>query len=400
MLRAVATRAQRLPARLRDVALVTTALAVRERTGKSLSAQAREVIQLRRGPGRVRPFDYYAYELFDDARYSPAEKREFVGWHPDRVSEQLNDPAWRGLCDDKLLSYALLRGLCLPFPEVYAVYHPEGRAFGDAPSFHSPDAMADFLRSGMRYPFFGKPVKDAWGGGASAVDSIDRERDVLRMQDGREMPVDAYVQERPVARSARDRLARFRSPYRSGYLFQERVRLHPRLAALSGGRMSSLRMVVLLGADGPRLFRVTWRIAVGANVTDHFVGSTGNVKCLIGCESGRVECAVQGRGRTVPEVYALGHHGRRVEAHPDTGERLADFELPHWQRTVALVLRAATAFPGLRYQSWDVAIGPEGPVIIELNYSGGIAQLLGSRGFNDSAFQRYMADVERQRAQR
>jgi hypothetical protein len=392
--RAVARLREELVRRYPSLQLRRTALAVHARTGKSVVAQLREIRSLRRGPGRLPAVDYYAYELYDDRRYSFREKAEFVGWKPERLSEALNDPHWRELCDDKLLSYALLAGLELPHPEVYAVYHPTGRTFGRVPSLHTPEAMADFLRAGMRYPFFGKPVKDSFGGGASSVDAIDRERDVLRLRDGEEIGVEDYVRQVPVKFASGHRLKRFRSGYDSGYLFQERIVQHPIVDRLSGGRVSSLRLVVLLGPRGPHVHRVTWKLPVGSNITDHVIGRSGNIKCAVDPHTGRVERVVRGRGPARPgEPYALGHHGSPTDVHPDTQERLTDVQLPCWEETIALCLHAATALPGLRYQSWDMALAPSGPTFLEVNYNGGISQVPGYKGLNDDTMKQFIAEA-------
>jgi hypothetical protein len=379
--------------RFPNLRLVRTALVVRDRTGKSLASQAREIVSLRRGAGRLSPLGYYAYELYDDRRYTLAEKQEFVGWRPEDLSTKLNDPHWREVCDDKLLTYAVLRGLCLPHPEVYAIYHPSGRTYGSTPSLHTPEAMADFLRREMRYPCFGKPAKDSYGGGASSIDAIDRARDVLLLRTGEEVPVEDYVRDVPVARAAGHRLRRFRSRYDSGFLFQERIVQHPIVDRLTGGRITSLRMVVLLWPDGPRLHRGTWKVAVGRNITDHLMYRSRNLKCPIDLATGRVERVVQGRGPERAPVYGLGFEGTAIEAHPDTGERLIGVQLPDWDRAVALCLHAAAAFPGIRYQAWDLALTPDGPTIVELNFNGGIGQIPGWRGVNDADFRRFLAST-------
>lgn len=374
----------------KGIALVKTAWVVRERTGKSLRSQAREIALLRRKPGRLHPVDYYAYELYDDQRYSLAQKQEFVGWTYRVLQDALNDPEWKALCDDKLMSYAVFDGLHLPYPEVYAVYQPSGRTFGGVPVLRTREAMADFLRTEMRYPFFGKPVNDSHGGGATSVAGIDRARDVLLLADGSEQAVLDYVRHVPAAWSGGQRR---RSKINPGYLFQARIMQHPLIDRLSGGRVSSLRMVVLLWPDGPRLFRVTWKLPVGANITDHVIGRSGNVKCSIDRDTGRVERVVLGLGPNDGKVYALGLHGLPVEAHPDTQERLTAVQLPYWDRTVALCLHAAAAFPGVRYQSWDLVMDEDGPLVLELNFGGGILQVPGAQGLNDAEFRQFMDAV-------
>lgn len=369
---------------------------VRERTGKSIAAQAREIRELHRGPGRVRAFDYYAYGLYDDRVYSPAARADFVGWTYEECLSRLwsvNDPAWSGLCDDKLISYALFRGLGLPFPEVLAVFSPAGRRFGSVPSLRTDAELADFLRDGMRYPFFGKPASDAFGRGASSVRSLDADRDLLLLADGREIGVDEYVRTVPgVHHAGRKKDAKGQA---GGYLFQQLIVQHPTIHRVSGGRVSSLRMVVLLGADGPQLFRVTWKLPVGANITDHAIGTSGNLKCAVDPGTGRVEQVLRGRGPGGTPVYGIGFHGTPVESHPDTSERIAGLQLPYWDRTVKLCLDAASSLPGLRYQSWDLVMGVDGPMVLELNAQGGIAQMPGGPGLNDTEFRRFMAECGR-----
>lgn len=380
--------------RFPDVQLVHTALVVRKRTGKGLLSQLREIVALRRGPGLLRPLDYYAYELYDDRRYTYADKQDFAGWRGgerDRFLWCVNQPGWDAICDDKLVAYALFAGLGFPYPEVYAVYHPGGRTFGQVPCLRSPAALADHLRSEMRYPFFGKRVAGAFGHGASLVEGIDRTRDVLILSGGTELAVDEYVETYPVAQYARGKRQAVPA---AGYLFQARIAQHPQIDRVSGGRVSTLRMVVLLEEPcRPRLFRVTWKLPVGGNITDHAIGATGNVKCSIDPATGRVERVLRGVGPEGTPVYALEQYGRPIEAHPDTKETLVDMQLPDWDRVVALCLAAAATLPGLRYQSWDMALGPDGPLLLEVNSQGGLAQVAGCEGFNDATFRRFMSSL-------
>jgi hypothetical protein len=362
--------------------LARTARFVSRTCGKPLAEQAREIIALHRGPGRLKPFDYYAYELYDDARYTAAQKREFISWRWDRLCRLLNDPAWTAVCDDKLVTYALFRGLGLPHPDVQAFFHPGTRTCGPIPAMRTPQAMADFLRHGARYPLFGKPARDWRGGGASSLMSYDRERDVVLTAQGEEVHVDDYVAAFPVACCSG---ANLRSASPDGYLFQSRVVQHPLVDRLSGERVSTLRLIVLLGTDGPRLHRVTWKLPVGRNITDHAIGTSGNVKCSVDPATGRVERALRGPLPGSPGLPGLGAYGSPIERHPDSGETLTGVVLPHWDRIVTACLDAAAALPGVRYQGWDIAIGPDGPLFMECNHHTGIAQVAGCSGFYDDA---------------
>ncbi len=383
-----------LARRVPDLRLLGTAREVQRSFGKPVWAQICEIVALRRGPGLVRPFDYYAYHLFDDRQYSPAQKQAFVGWNYKECLTRiwtLNDPAWAAICDDKLVAYALFAGLRLPCPEVYALYHPGGRTFRDVPTLETEEEMADFLRHEMQYPFFGKPVSGAFGRGASYIAAFDASRDAVIDSTGSMTAVDDYVRSFPARHHASRKTGLANAP--GGYLFQAPIVQHPLVHRLSGGRVSSLRMVVLLDGPTTRLFRVTWKLPVGNNITDHAIGTSGNIKCLVDPTSGRVEHVLRGRRDEHDQPYALGYYGVPVDAHPDTGETLRGIQLPDWEHVVGLCLRAARALPGLRYQSWDMVMGIDGPQFLEINAQGGIAQMPGGPGLNDETFQRFLSSA-------
>lgn len=354
--------------------LLRSARQVHDRGGRPLRSQLADLARLRRGPGQLRAIDYYMFGAYDDRRFPPPVKRELSSWDRRRLARALNDPSWSAVCDDKLLFYAVMRGLGLPILEVRAVHDARGRAFGSTPVLRSVAEIAAFLRDGMPYPVFGKPVRGSFGQGASALVGYAAERDAVLFRDGGELGVEEY-------------LRGYVLPAREGYLFQEPLRQHPALDRVSGGRVGTLRMVVLRDDPGPRLFRVVWRIPVGGNVTDNFLhGARGNLVAHVDRETGRVGRVVQ------PVGIGAGADGTalapEVEAHPDTGERIPGLVIPDWPGVVALCLRAATSVPGLRYQSWDLAIGADGPVLMELNFRGGLAavQAPAPHGILDAEF--------------
>ena len=55
------------------------------------------------------------------------------------------------------------------------------------------------------------------------------------------------------------------------------------------------------------------------------------------------------------------------ESHPVSGARFAGRILPHWQQVVALAIKAHEAFPHRVVVGWDVAMLPDGAMIIEGN---------------------------------
>ena len=70
-----------------------------------------------------------------------------------------------------------------------------------------------------------------------------------------------------------------------------------------------------------------------------------------------------------------------LEDHPSV-EGLMGLKLPHWNALLDMNERAAQLYAPLRYQSTDIAITQDGPVLVELNYGGGfdLPQNATSRG--------------------
>ena len=113
-------------------------------------------------------------------------------------------------------------------------------------------------------------------------------------------------------------------------------------------------------------------------MTDNFyAGSSGNLVGQIDLDSGLIK-----------RVVGVILEQSEVTVHPDTKEPLKDFILPHWRDIVKVCLTAAAAFPGLRFQHWDIAICSRGPVILELNSNGGLAMahLAHRSGIYDAQF--------------
>lgn len=77
-------------------------------------------------------------------------------------------------------------------------------------------------------------------------------------------------------------------------------------------------------------------------------------------------------GRVGEVLKSVGMNRAVAETHPDTGKRLTGVTLPNWQESVRLCSSAASALPEIRLQNWDVAMCPDGPMLIEVNAAGDV----------------------------
>lgn len=340
--------------------------------GKSYWAQMREIYELKLGPGKLAPVEYFYYGLYDDAM-TRDEKRGFVGTNlRAEVNAALLDREFFGVGKDKVAFYAFAAGMGLPIPRTYALYHPS-RFLGGAKRLASIEAFAAFLRDGANYPLFTKPANLTASVGVASLSRYHAGDDTVELIDGARFPVMRFVEET-------DRY------FDTGYLVQERLAAHSALASLTGAQLSTIRMMVLADEGAPRIIRATWRVPSGEHAAD--VMWRGNLMAALNPETGLVERVIRGRGLERAEV----------ETHPMTHARLLGVPLPLWRETCELTLKAAACVPKLALTGWDIAIAENGPVVIELEPDGGdpaVTQLASGKGLLDGP---YGAFIDRRRA--
>ena len=330
--------------------------------GNSMADVLREVVALRRGPGKLTPNEYFYYRLWDPS-LRRAEKRRFIGkqaQHPMHLA--CNHTGWYAAAADKLLFQTVMAGAGLPTPELLAVTRRTGTA-GRTASLATPGQAEAFLREPSHYPLFAKPVDGKYSLAVLSADRVDRDADRVTLRgEGR----------RPAAEVARQLLAR-----EGGFVIQRRLAPDAGLCGKFGPALWSLRLVVLLTPAGPVIHRAVAKIATGANPADNF-WRPGNMLGAVNLVAGVIERVVRGTGAEMTVN----------EAHPDSGQPLTGTCLPGWPGIQDLVKEAAQVLPGIRTQSWDVALSDRGPVLLEVNFGGdlNLAQLAHRTGALDDTY--------------
>ena len=320
--------------------------------------RAYEMVQLRRPPNRLTPEEYDMYGL---AGMSWEDKSQFLGANSSTATTSNNDLRAQALTADKLIAYGILQLHDFPFPKIQAIGHP-ARSFPGAVSLRSVQDVADYLANRAEFPLFMKPIAGNGGAGSVWVDGyLDG---MLQLRNGETIHVGQYFE---------------RWLSREGILLQAVARPHPELARRFGPRLATARVVILIGEDGPLVHRAVLRIPVGRNMIDNFRhGATGNLLGAIDVDSGVL-------------FKVIGKRGMRLEpvpAHPDTSEQIIGATLPDWEAAKEMCIRAAPLFPGIMYQSWDIAFTEEGPQTIEVNSGGDVdvLQLASGQGIADATW--------------
>lgn len=139
-------------------------------------------------------------------------------------------------------------------------------------------------------------------------------------------------------------------------LLQRCLSNHPGLADLTPGAVGTVRIVTYrFPRDSARLLLAVYKMPVGAMAADNF--HFGGLCAPVNVADGRLGGAVGHRGPLIVDV----------ERHPDTGARVEGHILPGWNDAVRLVLNAHDALRCVPTMGWDVALTPEGPVLVEGN---------------------------------
>ena len=137
------------------------------------------------------------------------------------------------------------------------------------------------------------------------------------------------------------------------YLAEEAVIQHSKMSELCAESVNTLRIVTLIANGAPHFLYALLRVGSGKNHVDNI--SSGGMYTFIG-EEGKLEFPA-----------FCDKTGLYYEKHPVTETAFIGFEIPMFRQAVELCLKASEVKPGLAYIGWDVAITPNGPVLIEGN---------------------------------
>jgi hypothetical protein len=103
-----------------------------------------------------------------------------------------------------------------------------------------------------------------------------------------------------------------------------------------------------------------FKLVVSDRLVDNLAGGkTGNFSASVRLEDGVLHPALA--------LSPSGIGAEPMQNHPRTGRAVAGFRLPWWEEAKTLVRRAAVLLSPLRTIGWDVALTPEGPVLVEGN---------------------------------
>jgi len=299
--------------------------------GLSLLAQAVEIwlLQLRFPlTFGLQPNLYYRNELYSPSRRADAPFI-FSNLHQNTLTRAVNGGR-TGFMDKRAFAERCAEHGLPHLPTLFSVDRG-GRidGLGDRPLLPPID-------------LFSKPT--AGGNGAGAARWIREEDRSYRAEDGARMTPDHLL------------TALRESAERGPILVQPLVRNQDELREIVGETLSTVRFVSVLTRSG------SWEpiLAIHRSAErDSAVDNTG---------AGGAAAAIDLRTGRLGRVLVPGSEGGQFfDIHPRTGRRIEGARLPCWDEVFALVRRAHLAFAEHPVVGWDIAITPDGPLLVECN---------------------------------
>ena len=143
---------------------------------------------------------------------------------------------------------------------------------------------------------------------------------------------------------------------RGELLIEEVIVQHADLAAVCPGTVNTTRVTAFFDGEKTHILAVAQKFGRGA-VSDQMT-------------YGGFYTMLDDDGHSVGAGY--DSHGHIHEFHPESGVRIADFQLPLMDQVVAFVDQVARVVPQIQYVGWDIVVTPDGPVLVEGNWAAGV----------------------------
>ena len=147
-------------------------------------------------------------------------------------------------------------------------------------------------------------------------------------------------------------LDNFSLPERS--IMQEVVQQDTRIAQISSSSVNTVRVITLYTKrEETIIISASMRFGVGKAHVDNWC-------------AGGVACGVDHEGGTLMKI-AYDKNGRQYVKHPTSGMSFEGFQIPHWDKVVKMAETIQQSCSFFKLIGLDIAILPDGPVLIEIN---------------------------------
>lgn len=236
------------------------------------------------------------------------------------------------LLTDKLVFSQMLEGLGYPTPKTYAVCSRSHVRWLDD---HRIQTLSEFVERDDFECF----IKDILGERAERVYRLNISKGKI------------YLNSESVS------YEEFSSKIGEINILQEAIRQHSLLDQMNAHSVNTMRIVTARKSDEIVVLSAMLRLGSKDGICDNL--ASGGLAVGIDLSSG---CLGEW-------AFLKPGHGKRTQTHPDTNFVFKNVRLPFFEKTINMIEELHRYFYGCHSIGWDVAITPDGPVILEGNNS-------------------------------
>ena len=316
---------------------------------KSSTRQLIEVIQLL-FRAQLTPGEYYFNRFFElDKDYS-FMLNFLSNYHlANYYRPALADGEWTPITENKLLFNRYYSSFGLPVNELYGYYDSQNGITTDGTPLTNIVQLKEFLLELKPPTIVFKPVGGSKGQNILIFNSIHYGADdiVFTSNEGKDLTLSQVVlaMEKKVKGSSYQ-----------GFVMEPKVEQDQGISSLNSSSLNTIRVITILNkANQASVLCAALRLGRKGVGVDNF--SQGGLFVAINLTEG---------------ILGKGFFGTKIRSdfyqlHPDTEVPFSGFKIPFWKEVYQLACKAARVSPFCRSIGWDIAITPEGPVILEGN---------------------------------
>lgn len=139
-------------------------------------------------------------------------------------------------------------------------------------------------------------------------------------------------------------------------LLEEVITQHEHLNKINPYCINSIRINAARSSKTIKIIGACIKCGTGEKVSDNF--HAGGIAYPLDLETGKIV----GSGRNNTDL-------KEYDYHPGNELYMPGFQIPYWEEIKKAVISGMEIVPSLGYIGWDIAVTPDGPEIIEGNYS-------------------------------
>jgi hypothetical protein len=260
----------------------------------------------------------------------------------------INPASWSPLLSNKGIFYRYCTVLGITIPKLYAIFFRETAGWSqNSPVLVTRDDWEKFLDLRLPSEFVIKPSEGFLGRRVNVFTRTDKG---FIDGSGKQYNTEDIYDDM------------FSDPKYDSFVIQERLKNHPELIHLTDNQfLQTVRIITFVDTAGCcHILHAHLKMILGQSVVDNWQrGLTGNAESTVSLSDGLLEPAVT--------LCSNGSGLRTMPTHPKTGVSFDQFRLPFWSEVCSLVKETAIKLLPVRTIGWDVAITPNGPVILEAN---------------------------------